>query len=133
MHAPRAERRITMSCENPFGDTIYSYSRAQAIADGVLVDLSHVDSICQHWKHPFACTSTVWAIIEEAMQQPGQDVAGICHDISTMARLAIHGARNTEQVLFKVIIIGRTHELKLHIGPGDTVAPVLTLMLPYED
>jgi hypothetical protein len=25
------------------------------------------------------------------------------------------------------------HALKLHIGPGDTAAPVLTLMLPYED
>lgn len=133
MHAPRAERRITMSCENPFGDTIYSYSRAQAIADGVLVDLSHVDSIRQHWKHPFACTSTVWAIIEEALQRPGQDVDGICHDLSTMAKLTIHGAHNAEQILFKVIITGRTHELKLHIGPGDTVAPVLTLMLPYED
>lgn len=133
MHALRAERRITMSCENPFGDIIYSYSRAQAIADGVLVDLSQVDSIRQHWKHPFACTSTVWAIIEEALQQPGQDVDGICHDLSTMAKLAIHGARNAELVLFKVIITGRTHELKLHIGPGDTVAPVLTLMLPYED
>ena len=122
-----------MSCENPFGETIYSYSRAQAIADGVLVDLSHLGSIRQHWKHPFACTSTVWAIIEEALQQPGQDVAGICHDISTMAKLAIHGAHNAEQILLKVIIVGRTHELKLHIGPGDTVAPVLTLMLPYED
>ena len=34
-----------MSCENPFGETIYSYSRAQAIEDGVLVDLSQADSI----------------------------------------------------------------------------------------
>jgi len=122
-----------MSCENPFGDTIYSYSRAQAIEDGVLVDLSQTDSIRQHWKHPFACTSTVWALIEEALRRPGQDVSGICHDISMMAKLAIHGAHGAEQVLFKVIITGQTHALKLHIGPGDTAAPVLTLMLPYED
>jgi len=122
-----------MSCENPFGETIYSYSRAQAIEDGVLVDLSQADSIRQHWKYPFACTSTVWAIIEEALQQPGQDVSGICHDISTMAKLAVRGASDPELVRFSVIIIGRTHALKLHIGPGDTAAPVLTLMLPYED
>lgn len=122
-----------MSCENPFGETIYSYSRAQAIEDGVLVDMSQTDSIRQHWKYPFACTSAVWAIIEEALQQPGQDVSGICHDISTMAKLAIHGAANLELVRFNVIIAGRTHTLKLHIGPGDTAAPVLTLMLPYED
>lgn len=125
-----------MSCENTFGETIYSYSRAQAIEDGVLVDLSQADSIRQHWKHPFACTSTVWAIIEEALETPGQDVSGICHDISTMGKLAIRNAqdaRDAELVLFEVIITGKKHTLKLHIGPGDTVAPVLTLMLSYED
>ena len=119
--------------ENPFGDVIYSYSRAQAIEDGVLADLSNVDSIRQHWKHPFACTSAVWAIIEEALTHEGQDLDGICHDISTMAKLAIHGEREGGQVLFKVIIVGRAHTLKLHVGPGDTAEPVLTLMLPNED
>lgn len=122
-----------MSCENPFGDPIYSYSRAQALADGVLVDLSHVDSSRQHWKYPFACTSTVWAIIEQALEIPGQDIAGICHDIATMAKLAIPGSKNREQILFDVLITGTKLRLKLHIGPGDTLAPVLTLMLPYED
>jgi len=133
MHAPRAERHQSMSCENPFGETIYSYSRAQAIDDGVLVDLSHVDSIRQHWKHPFACTSAVWGIIEEALQRPDQDSSGICHDISTMAKLAIRSARDAEQILFTVLITGKKHAMKLHIGPGDTAAAVLTLMLPYED
>jgi hypothetical protein len=122
-----------MTNEHPFGETIYSYSRAQAIEDGVLIDLNHVDSIRQHWKHPFACTSAVWSILEEALQQAGQDVGGICHDISTMAKLAIQDAREAQQVPFTVIIGRRTHSLKLHIGPGDTAAPVLTLMLPYED
>jgi type I site-specific restriction endonuclease len=46
-HAPRAERHETMNNENVFGDMIYSYSRKQAIEDGVLVDLSEVDSIKQ--------------------------------------------------------------------------------------
>jgi len=122
-----------MTNENPFGETIYSYSRTQAIEDGVLVDLSHVDSIRQHWKHPFACTATVWGIIEEALQRPDQDSCGICHDISTMAKLAIRSARDADQILFAVIIAGKKHAMKLHIGPGDTTAAVLTLMLPYED
>ena len=122
-----------MTNENLFGETVYSYSRAQAIEDGVLVDLSHVDSIKQHWKHPFACTSAVWGIIEEALQQPDQDSCGICHDISTMAKLAIRSARDADQILFTVIITGKKHAMKLHIGPEDTAAAVLTLMLPYED
>ncbi len=112
---------------------IYSYSRQQAIEDGVLVDLSQVDSIKQHWKHSFACTSAVWAIIEEALKQPGQDVAGICHDIATMAKLAIRSSQTADQICFSVIIISQKHTMKLHIGPGDTAAPVLTLMLSYED
>lgn len=118
--------------ENAFGETIYSYSRAQAIADGVLVDLSHVDSIRQHWKHPFACTSAVWAIIEDALQRPDQDSCGICHDISTMAKLALRSAPAAGPILFSVIITGKKHAMKLHIGSGDTAAAVLTLMLPYE-
>ena len=122
-----------MTNENLFGETIYSYSRAQAIEDGVLVDLSHVDSIRQHWKHPFACTATVWGIIEDALQRPDQDSCGICHDISTMAKLAIRSARDADQILFTVIITGKKHAMKLHIGPGDTGAAVLTLMLPNED
>lgn len=122
-----------MSSENLFGEVIYSYLRRQAIEDGVLVDLSGVDSIRQHWKHPFACTAAVWAIIEEALRQDGQDVPGICHDISTMAKLAIRSAREAEQIRFTVIVTGREHAMKLHIGPGDTAAPVLTLMLPHED
>ncbi len=125
-----------MSCENTFGETIYSYSREQAILDGVLIDLSMVDAIKQHWKHPFACTSAVWEHIDEALQRQDHDIAGICHDISTMAKLAIHnrhGARDADQIRFEVLIAGKKHALKLHIGPGDTAAPVLTLMLPYED
>ncbi len=133
IHATRAERHKTMTTENPFGETIYSYSRAQAIDDGVLADLSHVDSIRQHWKHPFACTSAVWAIIEEALQRPDQDSSGICHDISTMAKLTIRSTREAEQIPFLILITGKKHAMKLHIGPGDTAAPVLTLMLPYED
>jgi hypothetical protein len=122
-----------MTNENPFGETVYSYSRAQAIEDGVLVDLSQVDSIKQQWKHPVACTSTAWAVIEEALKREDQDVSGICHDISMMAMIAIRRSPNAGQVLFKVIITGTKHTFKLHIGPGDTPAPVLTLMMPNED
>lgn len=75
----------------------------------------------------------MWAIIEEALQQPGQDVSGICHDIFTMAKLAIRTATDPELVRFSVMITGLTHALKLHIGLGDKAAPVRTLMLPYED
>jgi hypothetical protein len=43
------------------------------------------------------------------------------------------GRQNAGQIHFKVIITGTKHALKLHIGPGDTPAPVLTLLVPNED
>jgi len=62
-----------------------------------------------------------------------QDSCDICHDISTTAKLAIRSTREVDQIPFSVLITGKMHALKLHIGPGDTAAQVLTLMLPYED
>ena len=122
-----------MSCENVFGEMIYSYSRHQAIEDGVLADLSHLESVRHHWKYPFACTLAVWGVIEEALQIEGQDVNGIMHDVGVLAKIALRTTREVQQVLF-IAIIGRTkHRLKLHVGPGDRGEPVLTLMLAYED
>jgi type I site-specific restriction endonuclease len=123
-----------MSSENLFGgEVIYTYSRKQAIADGVLVDLSRIDAIQQQWKAPMACTATVWSIIEQALETEGQDLNGIAHDLSHMAKLAIREGQAVEEVFFTVIIVGTKRSLKLHIGPGDRAEPVLTLMLPEED
>ncbi len=122
-----------MTNDDLFGKVVFSYTRKQAIEDGVLVDLSGIETIKAHWKYPFACTATAWAIIEAALQKDGQDLNGICHDISWMAFVAIRVANDLQVVHFKVIIAGKKHALKLHFGPGDTAEPVLTLMLPGED
>ena len=50
-----------------------------------------------------------------------------------MAKLAICPARDAEQLLVTVGITGKKHAMKLHIGPGDTASPVLTLMLPIRN
>ena len=122
-----------METQNPFGPVIYSYTRAQAIDDGVLVDLTQFETVRQHWKLHMACTDSVWNAIEDAVHQHGHDIEGILHDISTMAKIAIARNHGTDTLLFTVII-GNTHKnLKLHIGLGDTAEPVLTLMLPHED
>jgi hypothetical protein len=119
--------------DSNFGEAIYSYTRAQAIQDGVLVDLCQLDPIRRAFKYPVACTDTVWGIIEAATKQPHQDLDGIAHDIATMALLSIRISKGGDTVRFKVSIAGETHTLKLHIGPGDTMSPVMTLMLPSED
>lgn len=119
--------------ESLFGDVIYSYTRANAIADGVLVDLTEVETVKQHWKHPFACTDTVHNIIADAIEAGGCDMEGIMHDVSSCAKAEARRVGRRNVILFMVGIGNRLHELKLHIGPGDTAAPVLTLMLACED
>jgi hypothetical protein len=119
--------------ENLFGDVIFSYTRKQAIEDGVLVDLSQVETIRGHWKFPFACTAAAWGIIEETLKEPGQDLAGICHDISMVAKMKIRGGCLENRIEVMVVIAGKTQRFDLHSGPGDRGEPVLTLMLPGED
>ena len=119
---------------HPFGPVIYSYTRRQAIADGVLVDLTLFRITRQAWKMPLACTSAVWSIIESAVKTGEHDTEGILHDIYTMARLAIASKTNRDATVhFQVIIAAETHAMYLHCGPGDSELPVLTLMMEGED
>ncbi|KKL70523.1 hypothetical protein LCGC14_2104100, partial [marine sediment metagenome] len=81
--------------EDVFGPVISCYSRAEAIADGVLVDLMQggtkrwMAALCrEHYKHPIACTAAVWALIEEAIENKKHcnDLLGVLHDILWMNR-----------------------------------------------
>lgn len=116
------------------------YTRAQAIEDGVLVDLSAiVPDVCrQHYKYPIACTAAVWAIIDAAVRNKHHmnSVAGIVHDILWMSRVYKRQI-SPDTVITRVTITGagrkKIYDLKLVAGPGDNAEPVITLMLPEED
>ncbi|HSG11091.1 MAG TPA: DUF6573 family protein [Gammaproteobacteria bacterium] len=122
--------------ENIFGDVISRYTRQQAIEDGFLVDLMQNDLgpvSRQHYKYPVACTVDVFELMKKAVENPRwcNDYPGILHDILTMSK---HGRMlDRSTVLFEVIIIGtggkRTHTLKLTVGPGDSMEPVVTITL----
>lgn len=126
-----------------FGEVIHSYTRAQAVEDGMLVNFSDPESdtatVChQHYKYPVACTSAVFGIMQKAVENPRycNDYAGVLHDMLWMSRN--HGRQlDTATVLFQVIIQGaercKYHTFKLMVGPGDNLEPVITIMLPTED
>ena len=124
-----------MNNEDFFGEPIYTYTRKQAIADGVLADLSGNEVVKGHWRYPLACTSAVWSVIATAIREEGNDLNGILHDISVLAKLRMRerAGKDENEVRFTVIIGKATCELKLHIGPGDDPEPVLTLMFTDED
>ena len=133
-----------MKENNPFEDApvIFSYTRAQAIEDGVLVDLTEWAAETG-FKIPVACTSTVWhgyIVPPDGTKELGQSERGRAHDLLWMLFCSIRRSEGTERecMPFKVILLQapRRHEevtLKAHCGPGDHGEPVLTLMLPNED
>jgi len=126
-------------------EVIHGYSRAQAIEDGVLVDLMQGETgeLVKEagFKFPIAMTATAfgqWIEPSENDQREGQSIAGRLWDMLFLLRHAIKGAKaGSDQLAFSFIVRkdGRQHtaRLKSICGPGDQGEPVLTIMLPDED
>ena len=92
--------------QNPFDDMplISSYTRKQAIEDGMLVDLTQWAKQTG-FNMPVACTSTVWNHIEpsEEAKGLGQDVRGRAHDLLWMLYCAIRrGGEQDQRLTFEV-------------------------------
>jgi hypothetical protein len=134
------------SVESFFGNVISTYTRAQAIEDGVLVD---VGSTAQEagFKWPVALTSSVWADCvawteDDNRHQVYQDESGRLWDVLYMASHAIRTRKQSgNQLLFQLYRVPRDGHsteavlvtLKLIVGPGDAGEPVITILLPNED
>jgi len=123
-----------------FGEVISSYSRAQAIEDGQLIDVSEVAREAG-LKWPTVVTAAVWAMIEDlprGLRGSVQDISGRLWDVVWMARCAAHDApAGTDLVPYQLRLpINGTRKslvtLWLHCGPGDTPEPVLTIGLPED-
>ena len=124
-----------------FGEVISSYSRAQAIEDGVLVDVSSVAREAGI-KFPVAMTPTAWGKYVEVPEGVScQDETGRLWDIVWMFRCAA-AKFDGHTLLFKLYVCNHNREcldrrdlvtLKAMCGPGDDAEPVITIMLPDED
>jgi hypothetical protein len=126
-------------------DVVSSYTRAQAIADGVLVDCSSLAREAG-FRVPLAMTaaawhsSVAWTDANEDDKHMGQSEVGRLWDVLWMA---LQAAKRTEgdRVAFTVLrvpvegegLAAEPVELVLHIGPGDAGEPVCTIMEPGED
>ena len=137
-----------------FGDVIYAYTRAQAIEDGVLVDVTETAREAGI-KHPTALTQAVWAdyvAVPEELKGH-QDESGRLWDALWMLSVAIRTGRiNGDIGTFEVIFAkpdkgdwrsnekphdgSRTQRLvtlKAVCGPSDDGTPCVTIMRPDED
>lgn len=123
-----------------FGEVISSYSHAQAVEDGILINLSALapDVCAQHFKYPVSCTAAVWAIIDKAVEHPKwhNDLNGVIHDMLGMSKVFCRRVDDTTRI-FRVKITGAGRkslfDFKIVCGPGDDAEPVMTIMLPEED
>jgi hypothetical protein len=123
---------------------IFSYTRKQAIEDGVLVDLTAWAKETG-FRIPVACTSALWQgyIVPPAgTRQLGQSERGRAHDVLWMLFLSIQQRAaiqiDNDCLQFAVIFLQapqrqETVTFKAICGPGDDGEPVLTVMLPNED
>jgi hypothetical protein len=121
---------------------IFCYTRAQAVADGVLIDVTAAAAREAGFRVPVALTSAAWAACVAVPDGvTGQDEPGRLRDVLTLLRVAARGPGRDESVIrFRLHVRNDNREgppplveLKAVCGPDDDWAPCVTVMLPDED
>ena len=131
-----------------FGPIISCYTRANAIEDGILIEVPKEFSKEAGITFPVGYTIGLSEYVEpdEIAEMPGQSRDGRLWDLLYMFRTAVKASKtSSDRLNYKVIFQMRKqiHNKKITVpetitvyavcGPGDHGEPVITLMLPGED
>lgn len=123
---------------------ISSYSRATAIDDGVLVDVSKTAREAG-FTMPVALTRGAWiecVAWDARAKDGGQDEAGRLWDVLWMLGSAIRSPKGKDagdciEFAVRCVQAGDGKRVLVPLvamcGPGDEAEPVITVMLPGED
>jgi hypothetical protein len=120
-------------------EIIFAYTRADALADGVLIDVSPMAREAG-FIVPVAVTATIWVrCVKVPPDSPAQDEAGRLWDLLNVCRWKIRGVgagdsrvsfewptRNPDGTKGRDAVI-------VDCGPVDDGKPCLTIMLPEDD
>jgi len=126
---------------SPFGEVIFAYTRKQAIADGMQVDVSATAKEAGI-KFPMFLTRAVFdAYVAIPPGVTGQDEAGRLWDIVWMTRFGVLRARSGVERIPVALYVrndsraARLVKLIATCGPLDIddPQPAITVMLPDED
>ena len=127
--------------ESPFGEVIYAYTRKQALADGVQVEVSKTAQEAGI-KFPMFLTRTVFdAYVAVPPDVSAQDEAGRLWDIVWMTRFAILRCKpGVSRIPVALYVRNDNRAAKLvkliaTCGPldMDDAQPAITVMMPDED
>ena len=120
-------------------DYISVYTRADAIRDGILCDVSEMAREVG-FRFPVALTANVYArYVEVPNNVIGQDRQGRLWDILWMCRAEINRCiDNRDELMFSLVVRNNDRAvkpvlLKSVCSSGDDGEPVITIMLPGED
>jgi hypothetical protein len=125
----------------PFGPVIYSYTRAQAVADGFQVEVSKTAREAGISLPVFLTRSVFDSFVAVPPDVTAQDEAGRLWDILWMLRMAIRRARpGVDRIPVALYVRNDNHAAKLvelvaTCGPLDLdePQPAITIMMADED
>ena len=137
----KPQNQNTPNNDSPFGEVIYAYTRAQAIADGVQVEVSKLATEAGI-RFPVFLTRGVYdqfVTVPEGVT--GQDETGRLWDILTMLKFAIRRSRAGADRIPVALYVRNDNRaaklIKLIATCGaldmDDPQPAITVMLPTED
>jgi len=130
-----------MSALDSEPEVIFAYTRQQALADGVLVDVSTLAKEAG-FRWPVALTERLYhSYVVPALElvAEGQSITGRLWDVLNVLRYTISKAKDTTFLQFSVLFVMYpasspvSIELTSVAGPGDDGEPVITIMLPEDD
>ena len=122
------------------GPIIFSYTRKQALLDGVLIDVTD-DAKAAGFKIPVAIGDNLfhqYVTPPDGLEGEGQSIAGRLHDVFEMLKAAIRNESAQNRVLFEVLFLmspGKLEKVPILavVGPGDDGGPVMTICLPEDE
>ena len=119
------------SLEEFFGPVISSYSRAQAVADGVLIDISGGEA-ASLFKWPCAITTALHGALARGAGNEAATYNARLWDVFYMMQHAARSAGGDSDVFFTVRVGRENLNLWGNCGPGDDAAPVVTVGFPED-
>jgi hypothetical protein len=125
---------------DPFwGVPIHTYTRDEAMADGVLFD-GRETAREAGFRVPVALTVSVWAYVHNLSGKyvsAEHSPEGRLWDLLFMAAHAARRRANRNASAFVYALImpvgdGKNYRVRCHVGPGDEGEPVVTIIRPDE-